>query len=267
MQSSVAVSANGASWVLINASPDVRHQLVAHPALWPPGLRDSPIAAVALTDGELDHTAGLTILREGVQRLAVYAPDAVIALLHDHWPVLRLLGHYAGVDGRPWPKDGVVTLANAAGQGIGLRCRAVALAHRPPRYAPGAPVGTYTVGLRLDDPRTGGTFAYIPSAAAVDSSVRSLAQGVDLLCFDGTFWSNNELGAVGVDAPTQRAMGHLPIGGRDGSLAALPQLGAKRTVLVHLNNTNPVLDPASPQRAELEAAQIEVGDDGMEFEV
>jgi pyrroloquinoline quinone biosynthesis protein B len=123
------------------------------------------------------------------------------------------------------------------------------------------------VGLRLEDRRTGGTFAYVPSAGAVDEAVRALATAVDLLCFDGTFWSDDELHATGVGAPSARAMGHLPVGGPEGSLTALPSLGAKRTVLVHINNTNPILDLGSHERARVVAAGIEVGEDGMVFHV
>src|SRR6185503_5486429 len=127
------------------------------------------------------------------------------------------------------------------------------------------PAAPFEVGLRLQDRRGGGTLAYVPTAGAVDGAVRALARDVDLLCFDGTFWSDDELQGHGIDAPSARAMGHLPISGPEGGLAALPALGATRTVLVHINNTNPILDGASPERARVVAAGIEVGQDGMEF--
>jgi pyrroloquinoline quinone biosynthesis protein B len=160
-----------------------------------------------------------------------------------------------------------VPLRDVAGRELGIQCTAVPVARRPPRYARGAPAGCFDVGLRLEDRRSGGTLAYIPTAGAVDGAVRALATGADLLCFDGTFLSDDELRAAGIDAPSARAMGHLPVGGSDGSLTALPPLGAKRTVLVHINNTNPILDSASPERARVEAAGIEVGEDGMEFDL
>jgi pyrroloquinoline quinone biosynthesis protein B len=266
-QSSTAVSADGEQWVLLNASPDLRQQVAVRRMLWPRGLRDSPIAAVVLTDAEIDHTVGLMLLREASARLPVYAPVGITALLSDHWPLFRVLAAYAGVDARPLPDGDLVTLRDVAGRDLGIQCTAVSVARRPPRYARDAPVGSFDVGLRLEDRRTGGTFAYIPTAGAVDGAVRALATGVDLLCFDGTFWSDDELHAAGIDAPSARAMGHLPVGGPDGSLTALPPLGAKRTVLVHINNTNPTLDGASRERARVEAAGIEVGEDGMEFEL
>jgi pyrroloquinoline quinone biosynthesis protein B len=101
----------------------------------------------------------------------------------------------------------------------------------------------------------------------VDDAVRRVAVGADLLMFDGTFWSDAELGAAGVKAPSAREMGHLPVGGPGGSLELLPALGAKRTVLIHINNTNPLLDAKSAARAQVEAAGIVVADDGMEFEL
>ena len=266
-QSSIAVSADGEQWVLLNASPDLRQQIAARPALWPRRLRESPIAAVVLTDAEIDHTVGLMLLREAAAPLPVYAPAGVTGLLRDQWPLFRVLASYAGVEARPLPDGDRVTLRDVAGRDLGLECTAVPVARRPPRYAPHAPAGCFDVGLRLHDPRTGGTFAYIPTAGAVDGSIRALATGVDLLCFDGTFWSDDELPAAGIAAPSARAMGHLPVGGPDGSLSALPALGAKRTVLVHINNTNPILDGASPERARVQAAGIEIGEDGMEFDV
>jgi pyrroloquinoline quinone biosynthesis protein B len=253
--------------VLLNASPDLRQQVAARRVLWPRAPRESPIAAVVVTDAEIDHTIGLMLLREASARLPVYAPAGVTALLHDEWPLFRVLAAYAGVEARPLPDGDRVMLRDAAGRELGLQCIAVAVARRPPRYARAAPAGAFEVGLRLEDRQSGGSFAYIPTAGAVDEAVRTLASGVDLLCFDGTFWSDDELQAAGVDAPSARAMGHLPIGGPDGSLMALPPLGAKRTVLVHINNTNPILDAASRERARVEAAGIEVGEDGMEFEL
>ena len=123
------------------------------------------------------------------------------------------------------------------------------------------------MGLRLTDERTGGTFAYVPTAGAVDDAVRRLARGADLLFFDGTFWSDRVLAAAGADAPTAREMGHLPIGGPDGSIGVLPRLGAKQVVLVHINNTNPILCRSSAERAQLEAAGVVVGEDAMEFQL
>ncbi len=266
-QSSVAASADGERWVLLNASPDLRAQVAAHRPLWPRGVRVTPISAVVFTDGEIDHTLGLLLLREGSSKMPVYASVGVASLLSDQWPLYRVLSAYAGLEPRPLPDNEAVSLADAAGHKLGISCTAVPVARRPPRYARAAAAGTFDVGLRLRDERTGGTLAYVPTASAVDAAVRAAGVGADLLLFDGTFWSDDELERAGVDAPTARAMGHLPMGGPGGSVEALPRVGAKRTVLVHINNTNPILCRSSAERAQVEAAGIEVGDDGMEFEL
>jgi pyrroloquinoline quinone biosynthesis protein B len=266
-QSSVAVSADGQRWVLLNASPDLRTQVARHRALWPRGTRGTPIEAVLLTDGEIDHTLGLLLLRESPARLPVYAPAGVAALLGDAWPLYRVLSAYSGVEPRALDAGRPVALTDRAGVPLGLCCSVSAVARRPPRYAGATPPGTFDVGVRIEDEASGGALAYVPTAGAVDEAVRRLANGADLLLFDGTFWSDDELRAAGADAPTAREMGHLPVGGPGGSLAALPALGAKRTVLVHINNTNPILTHGSPERVQVEAAGIVVGEDGMEFDL
>ena len=263
-QASVAVSADGKRWVLLNASPDLRTQLAAHRSLWPSGTRGTPIAAVVLTDGEIDSTLGLVLLREGSSKVPVYAPAGVAALLTDQWPLYRVLSGYGGVEPRPLPNGETVSLIDVAARQLGISCTAVSIARRPPRYAGAAPAGTFGVGLSLRDESTGGTLAYVPTAPTVDA-VRTIGAGADLLLFDGTFWSDGELRAVGVDAPTAREMGHLPVGGAGGSLEALPALGARRTVLVHINNTNPILCRSAAERVQVEATGVEVGEDGMEF--
>ena len=269
-QSSVAVSADGERWVLLNASPDLRTQLAAHPSLWPPaGSRATPVRAVVLTDGEIDHTLGLLLLRESADTLPVYAPAGVTALLGDEWPLYRVLSAYSGVEPRALEEGRPIALTDRAGAPLGICCSATAVARRPPRYARAAPTAAFDVGLRLTDERTGGTLAYVPTAGTMDDAVRRVAAGADLLLFDGTFWSDHELGAAagGADTPTAREMGHLPVGGPGGSLELLPRLNAKRVVLVHINNTNPILCRSTAERARVEAAGIVVGEDAMEFDL
>ncbi|HKE91030.1 MAG TPA: pyrroloquinoline quinone biosynthesis protein PqqB [Gemmatimonadales bacterium] len=264
-QSSVAVSPDGERWILLNASPDLRTQLAAHTPFWPVELRDSRIRAVVLTDGEIDHTLGLLLLREGTSRMPVYAPSGVAALFAGPWPLTTVLEPYSGIDVRPLPPRRSAALADADGRSLDLTCTAVPLGRRPPRYASGAAGGDLEVGLRIQDPATGGSFVYVPVAAALDDDVCALAAGADLLCFDGTFWSDAELHGLGIAAPSARTMGHAPLGGPDGSLARLAHVGAKRTVLVHINNTNPILAIDSPERAQVTAAGVEIGEDGMDF--
>src|SRR5213080_5464528 len=161
-QSSVALSADGARWVLLNASPDLRVQVAAHPELWPRGARATPICAVVCTDGEIDHTLGLLLLRESTTRLPVYAPGGVSALLDDAWPLYRVLSAYSGVEPRVLDESRPVSLTDLTGAPLGICCAATPVARRPPRYAPGTPPSTFDVGLRLEDVRTGGTLAYVP---------------------------------------------------------------------------------------------------------
>src|SRR5213083_2291651 len=201
-QSSVAVSADGERWVLLNASPDLRTQLAAHRALWPRGARATPVAAVILTDGEIDHTLGLLLLRESATRLPVYAPGGVATLLGDQWPLYRVLSAYAGVEPRTLAEGRSIALADGAGTPLGISCSATTVARRPPRYARAAPPQAFDVGLRLTDERTGGTLGYVPTVGAIDDATRRVAAGADLLLFDGTFWSDDELAAAGVEAPT-----------------------------------------------------------------
>src|SRR5216117_330797 len=246
-QSSVAVSADDERWILLNASPDLRAQCAAHPVLWPPAgcLRGTPIRAVVLTDGEIDHTLGLLLLREATSQLAVYAAAGVTALLGAEWPLYHVLSAYAGVDARTLSDGESVPMADAAGEPLGITCTAVPVARRPPRYARAAAAGTFDIGLRLRDERTGGTLAYIPTAGAIDDAVRSVASGADVLLFDGTFWSDGELRDAGVEAPTAREMGHLPIGDPGGSVEVLPNVGSKRIVLVHIDRKSTRCTPVT----------------------
>src|SRR3989449_260096 len=207
-QSSVAVSADGERWILLNASPDLRTQLAAHRPLWPPsGSRATPVRAVVLTDGEIDHTLGLLLLRESADRLPVYAPAGVTALLGDEWPLYRVLSAYSGVEPRALEEGRPIALTDRAGTPLGICCSATAVARRPPRYARAAPTQAFDVGLRLTDEQTGGTPAYLPTARAMDDAARHGAAGADLLFFDGTFWSDTELATAGGGAPTAREMG------------------------------------------------------------
>src|SRR5256712_7218176 len=173
-QPSVAVSAEGERGIRHTASPALRKHLPAPRALWPRGVRGTPLAAVVCTDGEIDHTLGLMLLREHTMKIPVYAPADVISLLTDQWPLFRALSAYAGADARSLPDGAPIALADVAGQPLGISCTALGVARRPPRYARGAPAGTFDVGLRLADERTGGTLSYIPTAAAVDAGVERL---------------------------------------------------------------------------------------------
>src|SRR3989475_11310932 len=196
-QSSVAVSADGERWILLNASPDLRQQLATHRALWPRGVRGTPLAAVVCTDGEIDHTLGLMLLREHTTKIPVYAPAGVISLLTDQWPLFRALSAYAGADARSLPDGEPIALADLAGQPLGISCTALGVARRPPRYARGAPAGTFDVGLRLPGERTGGALSYIPTAAAGGRGGGRPGPRAGLPPFGGAFWSGGGRPAAG----------------------------------------------------------------------
>src|SRR2546430_3893954 len=148
-QASVALSSDGARWVLLNASPDLRAQVAARPELWPRGARGTSISAVVCTDGEMDHTLGLLLLREAATRFPLYASAGVVALLDGEWPVLRVLSAYAGVEPRVLPEGEAITLGDGVGRELGLACTAVSVARRPPRHARPAAPATDDVALGL----------------------------------------------------------------------------------------------------------------------
>src|SRR2546426_2394698 len=175
-QSSVELSADSARWVLLNASPDLRAQLAARPELWPRGARGTAISAVVCTDGEIDHTLGLLLLREAATRFPLYAPAGVVALLDREWPVLRVLSAYAGVEPRVLPEGSRVALADGAGRELGVTCTAVPVARRPPRYARQATAGTDDVALPLAGQK-GATLAYGPTAGAGGGAARAGGRG------------------------------------------------------------------------------------------
>ena len=259
-QSSVAVSGDRRSWFLINASPDVRTQIEAFPALHPHGGRATPLRAVLLTDAELDHTLGLLLLREA-PALRLYTTPAVHKTLCDGSGILRTLERYCAVDWRPVAPGSDVPLTD----GLSFRAFDVPTTKRD-RFGTGADHGR-VVGYRLTDPRSGGTVVYLPGVQALTPALRAELEGCDCLLVDGTCWSDDELVRLGLAGKTSRAMGHVPIDGPDGSLAHLLPLRLHRTIFVHMNNTNPIIVPGSPERRAVENAGAEVAVDGLEVEV
>jgi pyrroloquinoline quinone biosynthesis protein B len=259
-QSSVAVSADGRSWFLINASPDVRAQIEASPALHPRGDRITPLEAVLLTDAELDHTLGLLLLREA-RAVTLYATPAVQKTLRDGSGILSLLERYCAVEWRAVVPGADLPLAD------GLSCRAFDVpTTKRDRFGSAADHGR-VVGYRLTDERSGGTLVYLPGVQALTPGVRAEIEGCDCLLIDGTCWRDDELVRLGLAGKTSREMGHLPIDGPDGSLVQLPSLGVGRTIFVHMNNTNPVLLAGTPERRAVEDSGIDVAVDGLEVEV
>lgn len=260
-QSSAAVSADHRRWFLINASPDVRSQIEAFPGLHPQDAgRTTPMEAVLLTDAELDHTLGLLLLREA-RALRLYATPAVHKALCDGSGILRTLERYCQVEWQAIVPGADVPLTD------GLSCRAFdAPTTKRARFGAEVDHGR-VVGYRLTDERSGGTLVYLPGVQALTPAVRAEIEGCDCLLIDGTCWRDDELVRLGLSGRTSREMGHLPIDGPDGSLAQVPALGARRTIFVHMNNTNPILLADTPERRVVEDSGMEVAMDGLEVEV
>jgi len=266
-QESAAVSADGERWVLLNASPEIRAQIEAFPALHPKAPRHTPIGAIVLTNGDLDHVLGLLSLREG-QRLAVYAAACVRVGFTEGNSLARTLARFPGqVAWRDIAAGAEIALADAEGAPLGLSLRAEPAPGRPPPHlkghVPDDPLES--IGLRIAEAATGRSLAYVPGTAAITPGLRALMEGAEAVFLDGTCWSDDELIAQGLGTATATSMGHIPVGGPAGSLAALAGLVAGRRVLIHLNNTNPLLDEASPERREAEGAGWSVAHDGMEL--
>jgi pyrroloquinoline quinone biosynthesis protein B len=259
-QSSVAVSPDRRRWFLLNASPDIRAQLAAFPALHPPaGSRAVPLEAVLLTDAELDHTLGLLLLREA-RGLVVHATEATRDTLQEGTGVLRTLEAYCPVTWRPVVPGVDVPLAG----GLTYRAFDVPTTKRA-RFGTGEEKGR-VVGYRLTDERSGRSLVHLPAVQEL-STVRDQLDGCACLLLDGTCWSDDELIRLGVGSRTAREMGHQPIAGPGGSLEQLTARPVPRTIYVHVNNTNPVLLEDSPQRRVLEQHGVEVAVDGLDLEV
>ncbi|CAF0697551.1 pyrroloquinoline quinone biosynthesis protein PqqB [Candidatus Methylacidithermus pantelleriae] len=255
-QSSVAVSADRSQWVLCNASPDVRVQLALAEELSPQegGLRGTPIRAVALTDAQIDHTVGLLSLREG-SRLEVICTPEVERLLREDFPIFPTLEKYLSLTIWHYP----VTIGN-------LSIEALDLEGSPPPYAAGKATCGQVVALSLFSPE-GKQVVYAPALPKISPAFVSFVSGAHCLLVDGTFWSENELPSLGVHTRTAREMGHLPIAGPEGSLRWLAKLEVPKKIYVHINNTNPILDPLSKERAHVESQGLTIASDGMKIRV
>lgn len=270
-QASLAVSADGERWALLNASPDLRAQLAATPALHPrpaPGtIRHSPVAAIVLTGAEVDTIAGLLSLRER-HAFALYGAEAALAVLAAN-PIFRALDP-ALVPRRPLPLDRDTPLHDAAGDPLGLTVHAYAVPGKVPLFAeePGADPGRAdageTIGLRLAT-SDGAALHYVPGCAAMTEPLRQRLHGAACVLFDGTLWRDDEMLLAGAGAKTGARMGHMSIDGPRGTLAAFDGLEIHRRILIHLNNTNPVLLEDSPEAAAVRAAGWDVAWDGMEI--
>jgi len=258
-QASVAVSGDGRHWTLLNASPDLRAQIAAARMLWPmENTRSSPIAAVVLTGGEIDQTAGLLSLRER-QGFALYGTAETLGFVGEN-PMFNVLASDV-VDRR------AVALEQPFALPGGLTATLFAVPGKLPLYREGQDVVTdgetaANVGVELIG--EGARLAFVPGCAAMPKPLKERLGRGDLVLFDGTLFTDDEMIRLGAGEKTGRRMGHMPIDGHDGSLAALADLDARR-VYFHINNTNPILVENSPERRRVEAAGWAVAEDGMEI--
>jgi pyrroloquinoline quinone biosynthesis protein B len=264
-QDSLVVSEDGEGWFLLNASPDIRQQIEAFQPLHPQAPRHSPIRAILLTNGDLDHCIGLFSLRES-HPLVIYATERVRRGLVESNVIFRTLQRFPEqVTWRLLKLGREEELSGQDGSPSGLSVLALPVPGKLPihleRLMPPDPEDN--VGLWIRERRTGRLAVYLPGIASLDSFDR-VAEGADCLFFDGTFWSSEELVQLGLSTKRAEDMAHLPIGGPAGSLARLAGLRAHRKIYTHINNTNPILLEDSVERRTVEQSGWEVAVDGME---
>jgi pyrroloquinoline quinone biosynthesis protein B len=270
-QASLAVSANGGDWYLLNASPDIRQQinrtrpLQPHPAI--KERRHSPIAGVVLTNADVDHVAGLLSLRER-QPMTLYGSARVLSVL-DANAIFNVLDRDV-VSRRPLPLNVDLPLGDRADS---LSITGFAVPGKVPLWLEGVAGPNLSgekdevIGLKVSEPSTGAYFFYIPGCATMSDDVRARLADAPFLFFDGTTWTDDEMCTAGVGVKTASRMGHMSMSGSAGSISALAPLGIRRKVFIHINNTNPVLMEDSPERREAQTHGWEIAEDGLEIDL
>jgi pyrroloquinoline quinone biosynthesis protein B len=265
-QSSICVSVDGIDWVLFNASPDVLAQLKSFPALQPArAIRDTGIKAIALMDGQIDHTTGLLMLREGQVPLQIWCTDMVREDMTTGNPLFNVLGHYCTVN---WHRLPTGAGSSFTVDGIdGLSFTAVPLKSKAPPTLRIATIRTKatTSGCASPISAPARTCSTRPGLGEIEPHLQPSSRPADAVMVDGTFWTDDEMIQLGISKKHARDIGHLPQSGPGGMIEVLQPLKAQRKVLIHINNTNPILDEDSSERAHLTRAGIEVAFDGMEI--
>lgn len=264
-QSSIAVSSDGVNWLLFNASPDIRTQLEGFPESHPRhGVRDSGIKAIVLIDSQIDHTTGLLMLRESTRPLEIYCTEMVRQDLVSGFPLFDMLEHYCKVNHHAVPLDGS---GFTIPQIDDLRIHTHALKSKAPPYSPHRhdPHPGDNIGVVIEQISTGQRLYYAPGLGEIEPHVREAMAGADCVLVDGTFWQHDEMARAGICDKLALDMGHLPQSGEGGMIEVLSAVAPGRKVLIHINNTNPILDEDSPERKLLDEAGIEVSFDGLEI--
>jgi pyrroloquinoline quinone biosynthesis protein B len=264
-QSSITVSGNGQDWVLFNASPDIRAQLESFPPMQPGrAVRDTGISAIILCDAQIDHTTGLVILREHIEPWNVYCTEAVHEDLTTGYPLFNVLSHFRGVN---WHEVKTDQSSFTIDKADNLIFTAVPLKSEAPPFSPHRhnTVAGDNVGYRVEDTSTGKNLFYAPGLGEIEDHVLQYMENADVILVDGTVWTNSELSNEGISDKLASEMGHLDQSSKGGIMETLTPLKRPRKILIHINNTNPILDEKSPERIELESNGIEVAYDGMDI--
>jgi len=251
---------------LFNASPDIRAQLEAFPAIQPKeGVRDTGIRAILLIDSQIDHTTGLLMLREG-KPLDVYCTDMVRQDLSSGFPIFNMLADYCKINHHPVPIDGSAFAIPGMDD---LRFYSLALKSKAPPYSPHRhdPHDGDNIGVLIEQLSTGKQVFYAPGLGEIEPHVLAAMQSADCVMVDGTFWTDDEMVAQGISHKRAREIGHLPQAGAGGMIETLNGIGDKRKILIHINNTNPILIDDSPERRTVEEHGMEVAVDGLELEI
>ncbi|HEX3822003.1 MAG TPA: pyrroloquinoline quinone biosynthesis protein PqqB [Candidatus Sulfotelmatobacter sp.] len=271
-QTGVALSADSQSWFLLGASPDLRAQIESTPDLYPrDGIRQSPIAGVVLLNADVDHVLGLLLLRE-LQPLNAYATGSVRRIISEDNSMFAMLRRVPGqLSWNQFRPGEFFPLVDLAGKDSALRCRTISLGTHFPAYVSESRrkslrVDEASLGLIIESPSCK-RLAYMPAVPQIDDSLLNEVDSADVLLFDGTFWSDDELIRIQGSGQTARQMGHVPVSSADGSLSKLAHLRRPRKIYMHINNTNPMLNEAGTEYRQVRDAGWEIAEDGWQFEL
>ena len=267
-QSSIAVTGDNVNWLLFNASPDILTQFQGFPELQPArSIRDTAVKSVLLMDAQIDHTTGLFMLREGKTPLNIYCTDMVYEDLTTGNPIFNILGHYCGIN---WKKISMDSFDSFEAEGVpNLKITAVPLSSKAPPYSPhrNNPHIGDNIGIQVEDATSGKKLFYAPGLAEIEDQIKPFMEQADCLMVDGTCWTNDEMVKLGIAQKMSLDMGHLPQSDPGGMIEVLRPLKASKKILIHINNTNPILREDSPERAVLASEKIDVAYDGMDLTI
>jgi pyrroloquinoline quinone biosynthesis protein B len=271
-QAQVAISADNPGWFLLGTSPDLRTQIEATPALHPrEGVRQSPIAGAVLTNADIDHVLGLLLLRE-LQPLRVHATDSIRRILTEDNSMFAMLQRVPNqVSWTNFSAGTTFPLQNPSGEDSGLRCRALSLGTHFPAYVSQQRQSELafrdaSLGLIVESP-SGKRLAYVPAVPQIDDALLKEFDSADVLLFDGTFWSDDELIRIQGSGQTAKQMGHVPVSSSEGSLSRLAGVRRPRKIYVHINNTNPMLNESGPEYRQVRESGWEIAEDGCQFDL